>query len=95
VRNYPYPFIFLGSSTPIALIAPIAPFKPLIFRSFFSDQGIMRGKTLQCASITFIWLKVLIDPGMLADRGKIRGKTPHYAPIAQSIKIRGKTPDYF
>jgi hypothetical protein len=55
----------------------------------------MRGKTLQCALIAFIWLKVLIERGMLADRGKIRGKAPHYAVIAQSIKMRGKTPDDF
>jgi hypothetical protein len=54
----------------------------LIFCSVFSDRGIMRGKTLQCASIAFIWLKVLIYRDMLADRGKIRGKTPRYAPIA-------------
>jgi hypothetical protein len=32
---------------------------------------------------------------MLADRGKKRGKTPHYAPIALSLKMRGKTPDSF
>ena len=51
----------------------------------------MRGKTLQCTPIAFIWLKVLIYRDMLADRGKMRGKTPHDAPIAQSIKMRGKT----
>ena len=60
VMNYPYPFLFLGSSTLITLITLITSFNLLICRSVFSDQGRMRGKTLQCALITFILLKVLI-----------------------------------
>lgn len=92
VENYPYPFIFLGSSTPIALITLITTFKLLILRYVFSDQGIMRGKTLQYTPIAFILLKVLILRGILVDQGNIRGKTPHSTLITLLLKIRGKTP---
>ena len=51
----------------------------------------MRGQTLQCALIALLLLKVLILRGMLADQGSIRGKTPHYTPIALLLKIRGNT----
>jgi len=53
------PPLFLESSTLITLITLITTFKPLILRCISSDQGRMRGKTLQCALITLIWLKVL------------------------------------
>jgi hypothetical protein len=59
-EELPHPFIFLGSSTLIALITLITPFKPLTLRCVSSDQDIKRGKTLQCILIAFIWLKVLI-----------------------------------
>jgi hypothetical protein len=91
-RNYPHPFIFLGSSTPIAPIAPIATFKVWILRCVFSDRGRMRGDTLHFAPIAFLFPKVSIMRCIFADRGVLRGSTPHSAPIALLVKIRGNTP---
>jgi hypothetical protein len=59
-RNYPHPFIFLGSSTPITPIAPIASFKLWILRCVFSDRGRLCGVTPRYTPIALIVLQVLI-----------------------------------